>query len=812
MEKREYTGRSPVPQASCTFPVLPNKQLKALDRGRDPKQERILQLIRKARTSLCLDLGALGIPCIPKVLFTQKMLSKLSLATNDLQALPAAVGHLQALEELDLSFNQLCELPETIGKLKKLKTLNCEWNRLQNVPASFSRCTAMERLLLNDNCLEKVCDLSRLFGLRDLCLHNNRLSTLPAGVETLRRLRSVRLEGNAWPLQMRKAALQGTEAVLSLLRGDSVHREEEAVAACRDQGKKEGSRPNRESSALGRRTEVPSAGTVLQGHQGEGGDGVNKVETGGGAGGGFMQRTEATETEKVVSFRRGMEEDKSPPRLLPPPSSLVPPSSSSSAEATPVSFRDLLEDLEERQRKHAELDKRVQRSTGDLGRAGRKKATGAFKKIFPSGAREDSMQPEKNATVSLSRLLLDPLCLPASKNNRRSPPPPLTQAPPSNQSLPLPPGLVCLESGSGSRVKIWEDPSVSSHDKGRAPQGPPRGRGLQERNARTRRNRSPMQQSGQMNLSATSCAAAQRGSLRPSSLKEQTPETAPQSLLSEKGLRHRVPLHGLSKRKGKEAYTDSAPPASPRACRSRAADTERGHRGPPEFSSRESGTVTASTTASGSFCVSMQQSTNCIFRRSTKESASRFESSASHEEAAVQTCTEKEEPRCAVGWTEEEKEEKIEVLVPVQPASSRSPSLPTLSVTQTLPSSPEASPSPPKGSLSVWKKGTDESSREAARKGIGWDMWQTTGKNTEEIGHGGDIKEGETSEKPRGEAMAGPTDADMTQEVCGVLREEGGKERIEQDEGGGAVLRRLKEMAVGLLMIAAPALHLRPSC
>ncbi|KAI0467563.1 hypothetical protein F4859DRAFT_237723 [Xylaria cf. heliscus] len=102
------------------------------------------------------------------------------------------------LESADLHNNMLISLPLGLRRLQQLTSLNLTSNKLtNNCLETISQCTTLRDLKLGNNLLygsiEELCVLENL---EILDLHGNSISTLPSGVERMKRLRILNLDEN----------------------------------------------------------------------------------------------------------------------------------------------------------------------------------------------------------------------------------------------------------------------------------------------------------------------------------------------------------------------------------------------------------------------------------------------------------------------------------------------------------------------------------------------------------------------------------------------------------------------------------------
>ncbi|PWA15695.1 hypothetical protein CCH79_00019589 [Gambusia affinis] len=131
-----------------------------------------------------LSLARRGLKDAPGELWELLELEKLNLSLNNLKALPPQLGLLSNLLVLNLWGNQLSSLPPEIGQLRRLRVLFVYINRLTEVPEELGACTQLE--------VRFPCYASS----QVLSLANNQLSSLPASLSNLTRLRKLNLSHN----------------------------------------------------------------------------------------------------------------------------------------------------------------------------------------------------------------------------------------------------------------------------------------------------------------------------------------------------------------------------------------------------------------------------------------------------------------------------------------------------------------------------------------------------------------------------------------------------------------------------------------
>ena len=126
-------------------------------------------------------------PCIKKVLVGDRVYSSAGEALKD----PARVC------VIDLTHQGLVEMPETLVKFVNLRELQLHNNRLTHLSPKIASLTNLEDLYLFDNQLFDLSpEIGKLRNLRNLNLRNNSLTSLPQEVRQLRNLILLDLRGN----------------------------------------------------------------------------------------------------------------------------------------------------------------------------------------------------------------------------------------------------------------------------------------------------------------------------------------------------------------------------------------------------------------------------------------------------------------------------------------------------------------------------------------------------------------------------------------------------------------------------------------
>ncbi len=136
-----------------------------------------------------LDLYGNRIEVLPEWMIELSSLKQLNLGKNQLTTFPEVVIKLKSLEELILSENTLPSLPGSIGKLTKLKSLSLDRNHLKSLPKSLGQCTELQSIDLSNNQFSKFPNiLLKHTFLKKLHLIRNRVKELPEEIGRLEHL------------------------------------------------------------------------------------------------------------------------------------------------------------------------------------------------------------------------------------------------------------------------------------------------------------------------------------------------------------------------------------------------------------------------------------------------------------------------------------------------------------------------------------------------------------------------------------------------------------------------------------------------
>src|SRR3989338_10438484 len=129
-----------------------------------------------------VDFQSLAVSCsddIPYHNLTEAMndpasVCRLSLAGQELDAIPPETVNLSNLEELDLHGNKLSSLPPEIQNLKKLTRLDLGDNKFTSIPVEISALSNLEILEIGFNNIEIIPSwIGNLKNLRELAVNKN---------------------------------------------------------------------------------------------------------------------------------------------------------------------------------------------------------------------------------------------------------------------------------------------------------------------------------------------------------------------------------------------------------------------------------------------------------------------------------------------------------------------------------------------------------------------------------------------------------------------------------------------------------------
>lgn len=125
------------------------------------------------------------------------------------------MGNLTNLEKLSVASNNIAALPDTVGRLGRLRQLEVGTNKLRHLPESLATCAELEIINSVDNYLEDIPEgFGQLRKLRTLALDNNRISRVPTAVlKGCIALQTLQLHSNPITPQVRQYALSVVRVV-----------------------------------------------------------------------------------------------------------------------------------------------------------------------------------------------------------------------------------------------------------------------------------------------------------------------------------------------------------------------------------------------------------------------------------------------------------------------------------------------------------------------------------------------------------------------------------------------------------------------
>ncbi|OJJ21674.1 hypothetical protein BKI52_14295 [marine bacterium AO1-C] len=158
---------------------------------------------------------------LPEDIGRLENLTKLKLNSNQLKQLPGSIGKLQELSLLQISDNQLNVLPDSFGSLGRLKEFFLEKNQFTEIPPQLHDLKNIRTISLSQNPIEHIspdifyhptltyaifnrCGLKKIdfsshknaSNITHLYLMNNELESIPASIQSLTKLRFLKLRGN----------------------------------------------------------------------------------------------------------------------------------------------------------------------------------------------------------------------------------------------------------------------------------------------------------------------------------------------------------------------------------------------------------------------------------------------------------------------------------------------------------------------------------------------------------------------------------------------------------------------------------------
>ncbi|XP_060246868.1 leucine-rich repeat-containing protein 18 [Meriones unguiculatus] len=176
--------------------------------GKGPKGKKITLSVAKNCIKMTfdgrkrLDLSKMGITTFPKCILRLTEIDELDLSRNMIRKIPDSISKFQNLRWLDLHSNYIDKLPESIGQMTTLLYLNVSNNKLttNGLPVELNQLKNIRTINLGLNHLDSVpTTLGALKDLHEVGLHDNLLSSIPAGITKLPKLKKLNIKRNPFP-------------------------------------------------------------------------------------------------------------------------------------------------------------------------------------------------------------------------------------------------------------------------------------------------------------------------------------------------------------------------------------------------------------------------------------------------------------------------------------------------------------------------------------------------------------------------------------------------------------------------------------
>ena len=158
---------------------------------------------------------------LPESLLLQKNnLKVLNVSSNKLTNLPSSIGTLIFLTHADFSNNILSDLPMQFQNLVLLREVNLSNNKLKNFPDCLYEMKQLEHIFVDNNQISNISALSiqKLESLMTLSLQNNSISQVPPELGLLKKLQTLKLEGNIFRIPRQSIVQKGSLAIIEYLR------------------------------------------------------------------------------------------------------------------------------------------------------------------------------------------------------------------------------------------------------------------------------------------------------------------------------------------------------------------------------------------------------------------------------------------------------------------------------------------------------------------------------------------------------------------------------------------------------------------
>ena len=158
---------------------------------------------------------------LPPTLFQFKAsLTTMNVSFNKLISVPRAIETLSSLTHVNFSNNCLTSLPSEFGNLKQIRELNISTNRFSELPTCLYDLCSLEHLLADGNQITSlnVAGMQSLHNLSTVSLQNNSISQVPPEIVLIKKLQTLKLEGNLFRVPRQSIVQKGSAAVIEYLR------------------------------------------------------------------------------------------------------------------------------------------------------------------------------------------------------------------------------------------------------------------------------------------------------------------------------------------------------------------------------------------------------------------------------------------------------------------------------------------------------------------------------------------------------------------------------------------------------------------
>jgi len=154
------------------------------------------------------------------LLHFETSLTVLNVAFNKLQTIPNAIASLSSLTHLNFSNNSLSTLPSEFGNLKQLQELNISTNKFSELPSCLYGLESLQHLLADGNQIVSlnVPGLRSITNLATISLQNNSIGQVPPELVLIKKLQTLKLEGNVFRVPRQSIVQKGSAAVIEYLR------------------------------------------------------------------------------------------------------------------------------------------------------------------------------------------------------------------------------------------------------------------------------------------------------------------------------------------------------------------------------------------------------------------------------------------------------------------------------------------------------------------------------------------------------------------------------------------------------------------